>query len=148
MDYHFSGSDIWSWEKTFSEFEKMFDIEMPICKLSNVLLSNQFPPCNYYADEDGTLEFEFAVAGYQNDEIDLKFEEDHLVLKLDPKNPKKERKYFQKGIKLSPIVTKAFVPFSKYDVSEATASLEKGILKISVPFREEAKPVGVKIEIR
>jgi HSP20 family molecular chaperone IbpA len=136
------------WDQLFREFDQMWNMVTPICKLPAALLSSHFPPCNYYADEDGTLHFEFAVAGYADDEVDLKFEDDHLVLSLNPKEEEKKDKWFQKGIKVSKGITKAFVPFNKFDVSKVEASLEKGMLKVSIPVKEEAKPVSVKIDVK
>lgn len=128
------------------DFENMFDEMFPtVSKLPSTIISNHFPPCNYSADEDGTLHFEFAVAGYKKEEVELKFEDDHLVLHLNPAKEEAKGKVFQKAIKLSESTTRAYVPFSKYDVSKVDASLADGLLKVSVPVKEEAKPITVQI---
>lgn len=135
----------WDWQK---EWNDLWDMVAPLSVLPATLLSNHFPPCNYYADEDGTLHFDFAVAGYTQDEVDLKFEDDHLVLTLTPNGDEsKKGKVFQKAIKKANSVTRALVPFTKYDVAKATASFKDGMLKVTIPVKEDAKPVSVKIDI-
>jgi len=130
-----------------SEFEKMWDeMFQPVCRLPSTLISSHFPPCNLSADENGTLHFEFAVAGYKKDEMALKFEDDHLVLELSPKKEEVKVKIFQKAIKLSESKTNAYVPFSKYNISKVEASLEDGLLKVSIPIKEEAKPLLIEIK--
>jgi HSP20 family molecular chaperone IbpA len=130
------------------EFEQMWNLAEPVSYLSSKLLSGGFPPTDYYADEDGTLHFDFAVAGYKEEDIDLTFEDDHLILKLSPKKEedKKEWKYFVKRVKYSESELKAYVPFSKYDVNEAKAEMTDGMLKVSIPVREDSKPVKLQIE--
>ena len=131
------------------EFEQMWDLAEPVSYLSSKLLSGGFPPTDYYADEDGTLHFDFAVAGYKSEEVDLTFEDDHLILKLSPKKEegdKKESKYFVKRVKLSESELKAYVPFSKYDINAASAKLADGMLKVDIPVREDSKPVKLQIE--
>jgi HSP20 family molecular chaperone IbpA len=130
-----------------NEFNRMMDaVFQPVCKLPSTIISNHFPPCNYYADEDGTLQLEFAVAGYKKDEVKVKFEDDHLILQLTPVKEEVKTKVFQKAIKLSESTTKAYVPFSKYDIAKAEAALEDGLLKVSIPVKEEAKPLSIEIK--
>lgn len=130
-----------------SEFDRMWDaMFQPVCRLPSTLISNHFPPCDLSADENGTLHFEFAVAGYRKDEVSLKFEDDHLILELSPKKEEAKVKVFQKAIKLSESKTSAYVPFSKYDTSKVEASLEDGLLKVSIPIKEEAKPLRIEIK--
>lgn len=143
-------------DKAFADMEEwasLFDLKFPVSTLSPTLLSNHYPPCDYYAEEVGTLHFEFAVAGYQDEEIDLKFEDNYLILTLKPKYKKNgeatpNTKYFQKAIKKTDSITKALVPFTKYDISKVVASLKDGLLSIVIPVKDEAKPVNVKIDIQ
>ena len=129
------------------EFDRLFELSAPCSNLSPILLSNHFPPCNYYAEDDGTLHFDFAVAGYAADEIDLKFEDDFLILTLEPKEEKEDEgfQWFQKAIRRSESVTKARVPFAKYDRTAVGAAIADGLLKVIVPVKEEAKPVSIYI---
>jgi HSP20 family molecular chaperone IbpA len=151
MDYRIDFFPFERVDPLFVEFQTMWEsMKEPLSFLSETLLSTSnthgYPPVNYYAEEDGSLHFEFAVAGYKQDDIDLKFEDDHLIMKILKKEEgSKTRKYFVKRIKFSEAETKAYVPFSKYDVNKVQASFNDGILSVSIPVREDAKPVKIKI---
>ncbi len=118
-----------------------------VSRLPTVLVSSAFPPADIY-DDKGDMVFELAVAGYKEDEITIKFEDDYLKLAIVPPTGEHEsRKYLQKGIKRCEVKSKYFVPSVKYDASQAVAKLADGILTIRVPIREAAKPRDVKINI-
>jgi len=130
------------------EFLNDFDFSAP-SKLPDIFVDSKFPPTNIRMDEDNSLEYEFAVAGIKMEEIDIKFDNDYLILSITPeKREEKEVKYRQQGIRRSKSVTKFFVPVSKYDVEKASAHLENGILTLKVPTKEAAKPRSVKIDIK
>ncbi len=129
------------------EFMKDFDSYAP-SKLPDVFVSSTFPPCNILMKEDNSLEYEFAVAGYSLDEISIQFDNDHLILTLTPETKEEDKKvtYRQMGIKRAKSTSKFYVPINKFDVELATATLDKGILKIGIPTKEIAKPRLLKIE--
>lgn len=129
------------------EFLKDFDVFAP-SKLPDVFVSSTFPPCNILMKEDNSLEYEFAVAGYSLDEISIQFDNDHLILTLTPETKEEDKKvsYRQMGIKRAKSTSKFYVPINKFDVELATATLDKGILKIGIPTKEIAKPRLLKIE--
>lgn len=131
------------------EFLNDFSLEAP-SKLPDVFVTSRFPPCNILKREDNSLEYEFAVAGYSQDEISVEFDNDHLILSLDPKEQDETEnkvKYRQMGIRRSKTKTQFFVPISHYDVEKAQAQLENGILKLVIPTKEIAKPKQLKIEL-
>lgn len=130
-------------------FNDIFDIGEPVSKLPSKIVTSTYPPADMYVEKDsGNLVFEFAVAGYQESEVGLSFEEDYLILTLSAHEAEDtdNRDYFQKGIKRSKSETRCFVPASKYDVRKVEASINKGILKVSIPAREESKPFSIKIK--
>lgn len=131
------------------EFLREFSFDAP-SKLPDVFATSKFPPCNILKHEDNSLEYEFAVAGYDLSEIEIQFDNNYLILTLDPEKAQKTEeaiKYRQIGIRRSKSVSKFFVPVSHYNVEEATANLEKGILTIKIPTKEIAKPKSLKINI-
>lgn len=130
------------------EFLNGFDFDAP-SKLPDIFVDSRFPPTNIRKLEDNSLEYEFAVAGIKMNEIDIQFDNDYLVLNITPEKKEEEKiKYRQIGIKRSKTTSKFLVPVSHYDVEKATAKLENGILTISVPTKEVAKPKTVKIEVK
>jgi len=115
----------------------------PLSKIPEVLLSGTFPPANLFQDKDGNLIYEFAVAGYNDEEISLEFRDDRMILSLSPKESSlpEGMKMIQKGIRSAKSKVSAFVPPSKFDVEKTILTLEKGILAVKVPVKENAKPL-------
>ncbi len=131
------------------EFLRDFTFDAP-SKLPDVFVTSRFPPCNILKKEDNSLEYEFAVAGYDLSEIKIDFDNDHLILTLEPieKEEDEKVKYRQQGIRRAKSTSKFFVPVSHYDVEKAEAHLDKGILKLSIPTKEVAKPKSIKISVQ
>jgi len=115
-------------------------------KLPKELASGSFPPCDIYEDEDRNLIFDFCVAGYQEKDIELEFEEDRMYLYLGEIEEKKGIKFLQKGIKKSEVEADYYVPFEKYEVTKSKAKITNGILKVTVPMKEDEKPIKLKID--
>lgn len=111
----------------------------------------QFPPVDIEFDkETKDMYFTFALAGYQPDEIDVKFEENYLVLSSEiiSKEKDENKAFYKKGIKKTSFSVKYAVPVTKYDTDNTEASFSDGLLKIKVPAREEIKPKQVEIKIK
>jgi len=108
------------------------------------IYSCQFPPLNVYLNEKTKdLKFEFALAGFDKDEIGLEFEGDYLKLSVIPKTDTKEDDEFvllQKGIKRSSIEKEFYVPNAKYLVDKIKVKFEGGILEVTIPAKDEIKP--------
>jgi HSP20 family protein len=135
----------------FSPWDKLLeDFFEPVSRLPSTLISSSFPPCDVSIDSENNLKFEMSVAGYLEDEVDVKLEDDKLILTLEKvekeeKEEDKKWKLIQRGIKQARSQTVYSVPSSKYDTSKVSASLKDGILTIEIPAREETKPVSIKI---
>ena len=111
-----------------------------------------FPPANIYMLPDRTIVFEFALAGYRDNDVTLQFSGDYMV--LSAKAPEtscdtEEVIFFNRRLKFKTIPEqKYFVPEDKFDRENAKAVFKNGILKVTVPSREEVRnPDGVRIEI-
>jgi len=98
----------------------------------------------YYTDEG--LFFEVACTGLSKKDIDIKIEGQEINISYQ--KPKDEetlhegyiyhglsRKSFNFGYKIAP----------KYDLSQASAEMENGLLKIQLPVAEASKPQVLKI---
>ncbi len=111
-----------------------------------------FPPANIYMLNDKTMVLEFAFAGYRDEDISLEFQGDYMVLSARAPNPDVDAEeviFFNRRLKYKSIDDqKYFVPEDKFDRDNAKAVFKNGILRVSVPAREEVQnPAGVKIEI-
>jgi HSP20 family molecular chaperone IbpA len=136
------------------EFNRIFEGALtdedflPVNKLPSLIVSTTFPPSNIYLDEGtGNLHIEAAIAGYSEKEVSIRHENDYLNLELSPRESSNEgRKYVQTGIRSGHSRVRYYVPAAKYDASGILANLKDGILSISVPVRESAKPINILID--
>jgi molecular chaperone IbpB/HSP20 family protein len=111
-----------------------------------------FPPANIYMLPDKTMVFEFALAGYRDSDVSLQFQGENMVLSARaPENSVEgdEVIFFNRRLKYKDIPEqKYFVPEDKFNREEAKAVFKNGILRVTIPPRDEVQnPTGVKIEI-
>lgn len=111
-----------------------------------------FPPANIYMLSDKTMVLEFALAGYRDSDVSLEFQGDYMVLSANAPEPEVNADdviFFNRRLKYKDLENqKYFVPEDKFDRDNAKAVFRNGILKVSVPAREEVQnPAGVKIKI-
>ena len=121
-----------------------------------------YPPMNVFMTRDRTLVFEFALAGFAEKDISLSFQGDYMVFsaKINAANadefsdtPAKTEgenvRYFKRRLKMKDIEKqKYFVPLDKYAQEKVKAVYKNGILKVSIPPKEEPdQNDGIKIEI-
>lgn len=139
--------------RPFSDlFDQVLDeFSSGVSTLSNSgVYDTKFPPCNIFMEEETLdLDFEFALAGFTLEEIDMSFEDDYLILKVKPNKEgesERKRETIRHTISRRSSIGKYYVPFSKYDTEKTTASFENGILKVHVPAKEERKSRKVKIQ--
>jgi HSP20 family molecular chaperone IbpA len=122
-----------------------------------------YPPMNVYMTADRSLVFEFALAGFDEKDISLSFQGDYMV--FSAALPREESmalseneaenanqgnvRYFKRRLKMKDIEKqKYFVPLDKYAQEKVKAVYKNGILKVTVPPKEEPdQNEGVKIEI-
>jgi HSP20 family molecular chaperone IbpA len=125
-----------------------------------------YPPMNVFMTGDRSLNFEFALAGFEENDICLSFQGDYMVFQVNmPKtaslytegaaysgeaSPAEEGiRYFKRRLKLKGIEKqKYFVPLDKYAQEKVKAVFRNGILRVTIPPKEEPdQNSGIKIEI-
>ena len=122
-----------------------------------------YPPMNAYMTSDRSLIFEFALAGFDEKDISLSFQGDYMVFSALMPTPKTEEetehnnspnadenvRYFKRRLKMKDIEKqKYFVPLDKYAQEKVKAIFRNGILRVSIPPKEEPdQSDGIKIEI-
>lgn len=112
----------------------------------------QYPPSNVFLTSDKHLVFEFALAGFEEAGIDLKFQGDYLVLSARVPAELGDReglRYFKRRLKLRDIEgQRYFAPADKFDQQAVKAVFKNGILRVELPPNEQFKGgEGIKIEI-
>ena len=111
-----------------------------------------YPPMNIYLTADRGMVFEFALAGFDEKDISLTFQGDYMVFsaKINLEGiPDDGVRYFKRRLKLKDVEKqKYYVPADKFDQERVKAVFRNGILKVSVPPKDETEtPEGIKIEI-
>ena len=132
-----------------------------------------YPPMNVYMTGDRSLIFEFALAGFDEKDISLSFQGDYMVFSaalprdagqdssgtsVSSENaagrayegsPDENIRYLKHRLKMKAIERqKYFVPLDKYAQEKVKAVFRNGILKVSIPPKEEPdQNDGIRIEI-
>ena len=109
----------------------------------------KFPhPVDIYENKNG-LHFEVACTGLTKEDIDLSLEGDVLKITYDKQEDKccdvDDCNYIKKGIARRSF-NLGYKIVNKFNLSKAEAEMNNGLLKISIPFAEEAKPKTLKIK--
>jgi HSP20 family molecular chaperone IbpA len=105
-----------------------------------------------FMTQDRHLIFEFALAGFDEKNISLNFQGDYMIFSATidvPPETGENLKFFKRRLKLKDVEKqKYFVPADKYDQEKVKAVFKNGILKVTVPPKEDLEQSGgVKIEI-
>ena len=124
-----------------------------------------YPHMNVFMTQDRSLVFEFALAGFDEKDISLTFQGDYMVFSasIPPAgmpgasastdgsyaHPDENVRYFKRRLKMKDIERqKYFVPLDKYAQEKVKAIFRNGILRVSIPPKEETDQTsGIKIEI-
>ncbi|MDR2553549.1 MAG: Hsp20/alpha crystallin family protein [Treponema sp.] len=114
-----------------------------------------YPPMNVYLTEDRSLNFEFALAGFEESNISLAFQGDYMIFSARigeegrSAGGEDQVHYLKRRLKLKDIdKQKYYVPLDKYAQEDVKAVFRNGILRITVPPKAEPDQTeGVRIEI-
>ena len=118
-----------------------------------------YPPMNVFMTSDRSLIFEFALAGFDEKDISLSFQGDYMVFSATLPQPDSTdyavrdenpgNRYFKHRLKMKDIQKqKYYVPLDKYAQEKVKAVYKNGILKVSIPPKEEPdQNDGIRIEI-
>ena len=115
--------------------------------------SQHYPPCNISVDKDNNMTLEFALAGFEPENLILQFTGDFLVLTAKAPesrtNDPEGIRFLKRRLKFRAIENqKYFVPADKYNHDAVKAGWSRGILTVYVPAREKQaeKTVNINIE--
>jgi HSP20 family protein len=110
-----------------------------------------YPPANVYMTKNRELILEFAMAGFEEKDVNLEFQGDYLILTAKPSVVAEEEgvRYFKRRLRLKEIAAqKYFAPEKKFDREKVKAVFKNGILKVTIPPREGyTAGEGVKVDI-
>lgn len=127
---------------SWNDMDKMFDESF-----TNGL--NGFVPAlDVYQTKDEVV-VETALAGIDPNLVNISIENDVLTIegKSEHKSEVDDKNYYRKEIRCGSFHRSVALPTSVAG-EKAHASYEKGILKVTIPKEEKAKPKTVKIDIK
>jgi molecular chaperone IbpB/HSP20 family protein len=111
-----------------------------------------YPPMNVYLTGDKSLVIEMAMAGFQQEDLNLEFVGDSLLFSAKPQPAAEVEglRYLKRRLKIKPVEQqKYFVPADKFDQSQVSAVFKNGLLRITIPSRTTVTPKeGVKVNIQ
>jgi len=127
-------------------FRDFFKSELDFQPANEAKISH---PVDIYENKNG-LHFEIACTGLTKSDIEINIEGD--ILKISYNKSKDEAccevddcKYIHRGIAKRSF-NLGYKVASKFKLPESSAEMKDGLLKISIPFAEEAKPKALKIK--
>jgi HSP20 family molecular chaperone IbpA len=142
--------------QVFGELESFFndswmeEIFRDIDRRFKTTALTNFPPCNISTDKEGTIKFEFALAGYDERDLGVNVEDDKLVISASCNKEDKdnqEEAYLHHGIRAREF--RAVYPIgTRFDTTQAQAAFRNGILTVRIPVAEEKKPRSLQIELQ
>jgi HSP20 family protein len=105
------------------------------------------PPVDVYEDEHSvTLKIE--VAGIDEKDIDVRIENNVLTVHGERKFEKEEKEEnFRRVERQYGSFTRTFTLPTTVDAEKVSANYDKGILKIALPKKAEAKPKQIKVNV-
>jgi HSP20 family molecular chaperone IbpA len=102
-------------------------------------------PVDIYEIQNG-LRFELAVVGLDQEDLDILVEGDTLRITHERKTVDEYRPYIQRGIARRSFDL-AWKVASKFDLTQLTATMDKGLLIIDIPVSEERAPKKIEIKV-
>lgn len=126
-------------------FRNFFDRESHFDIINNVKIPH---PVDIYENKSG-LVFEIACTGLTKKDVEINIEHDILRVTyqrpaVDSLEDTVEKTYHAKGIARRSF-NLGYKVASRFQLSKADATMENGLLVITVPFAEEAKPKKLSI---
>jgi HSP20 family protein len=145
------------WLDPFSELEniqkqmnQMFDVSLARNPLSDVFSSGgQWMPSIDLCENKDSIIVKADLPGMRREEIELSIQEDHLILKGEKKKDSevKEENYYKAERFFGSFVRTIPLP-SAVDSGKADAKYQDGVLTVTLPKKEEAKPKQIAIDVK
>jgi HSP20 family protein len=105
------------------------------------------PPVDIYEDEH-TIAVKMEVPGIDEKDIDVRIENNTLTVHGERKIEKEEKEEnFRRVERQYGSFTRSFTLPSSVDTGQVSANYDKGVLKISLAKKAEAKPKQIKVNV-
>jgi HSP20 family molecular chaperone IbpA len=138
-------------EKFQSEMERTFQARGPWAEGLDFYPAYAYPPMNVYLTGEKDLVIEMALAGFQQEDLELQFVGDylHFSARAQTIEDGEGLRYLKRRLKLKPVEQqKYYVPADKFDQTQVSAAFKNGLLKILIPSKTIVTPKeGFKVNI-
>lgn len=126
----------------FNEMDRWLD-NWPQANLGN------FAPAVDVYEDDNNVYVETPLPGIDPEKVNIAIENDILTIEgeSEKKSEVEEKNYYRKEMRYGSFHRSVALP-SSVKGEDARAEYEKGVLKITVPKEERAKPKKVKVEVK
>jgi HSP20 family protein len=109
--------------------------------------SNFAPPVDVYEDEHGIM-LKIEVPGIDEKDIDVSIENNTLTVRGERRFEKDEKEEnFQRVERMYGSFTRSFTLPNTVDPEQVAAHYDKGVLKVRLAKRAEAKPKQIKVNV-
>ena len=109
---------------------------------------SRFPRYDQWCDETG-LNLSFALAGYSSEDLNLTFKQNKVYLSNKNKLSESSEKDLQQGMIIRGIARRnfslGFVVSEAFDVTNATAEMRNGLLKLTIPIGSVSEEKNIEI---
>lgn len=102
-------------------------------------------PVDILETENG-LRFELAVVGLSESDLDIQVDGETLRISYNKPETEEIKNYLQKGIAKRSFDL-AWKIASKFDLTQLSASLDKGLLIVDIPYAAEKAPRKIEIKV-
>lgn len=120
-------------------FDQFFDEPQKVIRRS----TEGYPLTDIYSTEDGSQVVEMALAGFSRDDLKIEVKDNSITISCEKSSEGdgSSRRIARRSF------SKSFVDYdNKLDLKSTSASFRDGLLKLSIPPVEEAKPTTITIE--
>jgi HSP20 family protein len=125
-------------------FRESYSPDVPEEALTTTTLA---PPVDIYEDEHNII-LKIEVPGIDEKDIDVRIQNNTLTVQGDRKIEKEEKEEnFRRVERQYGSFTRSFTLPSSVDPGQVSARCDKGVLKISLAKKAEAKPTQIKVSV-
>ena len=134
--------------KTINDLNRAFNVGFPRFGNEGLVKGNWNPTVDVYEDHDRIV-LEADLPGVKPGEFELAIENNVLTLKGERKFEKKtEDGNYHRVERSYGSFTRSFTLPSTVDVNSVGADFKDGVLKVTLPRREETKPRQIQVQIK
>lgn len=109
---------------------------------------NWIPPVDIYETEDHDLVVKAELPDMNREDIEVKVEHNTLVLRGTKKLPQGVKEDQIRRIERSyGVFNRSFTLPNTVDATKVSADYRNGVLTVKLPYREEAKPRTINVEV-